>query len=259
MELPVLNFEIVQSFMVCMARVAALLGTLPIIGTGNAPPQVKVMFAFLFSLLLFPVVSPLYSLPDYSAISLATLVLTEAALGIMMGFLVQLIFAAVQMGGTVIGYQMGFAAANVFDPANNTQVSLLAQFNNVIAVLLFFAFNVHHLFFRVLVESFKQLPPGQVNVMGNAGLYLMEMTSHAFELAIKLAAPILALLILSNLTLGIMARIFPQLNAFILSFPINIGVSFIVLGLTLSLFVALLSQEYQALEARFLQLFQTLR
>jgi flagellar biosynthetic protein FliR len=87
---------------------------------------------------------------------------------------------------------------------------------------------------------------------------LMEVANHSIILAIRLSAPILALLILSNLTLGLMARVFPQLNVFMLSYPINIGVSFIVMGLTMSLVAAILQQEFSALADRFLQLFSLL-
>ncbi|NOQ50699.1 MAG: flagellar biosynthetic protein FliR, partial [Desulfuromonadaceae bacterium] len=87
---------------------------------------------------------------------------------------------------------------------------------------------------------------------------VMEVANHSLILSIQLVAPILALLILSNLTLGILSRVFPQLNAFMLSFPINIGVSFIVMGMTLGVFAAMLSKEFSALADRFLQLFSLL-
>jgi len=256
-ELPVLSLGLVQAFLVCLARVAALVSTLPIIGTGSTPPVVKAMTAGLLALLLFPVVHPFIVLPDFSPVGLTVLVVTEAALGLMMGFLCQLIFLAVQVSGEVIGYKMGFAAANIFDPANNAQVSLLAQFQNVFAVLLFFTLRIDHLFLRALVASFRVLPPGHVDPAGGAP-YLLGLFSHTFLLAVQLAAPILALLILVDVVLGVMSRVFPQLNAFIISFPLNIGIAFLVLGITLNLMAVLLQHEFFALEARFLHLFQAL-
>lgn len=87
---------------------------------------------------------------------------------------------------------------------------------------------------------------------------IMEVANHSLVLSVQLVTPILALLMLSNLVLGIMSRVFPQLNVFMLSFPINIGVSFIVMGLTLGVFATMLGKEFSALADRFLQLFNLL-
>jgi len=137
-------------------------------------------------------------------------------------------------------------------------VALISQFQGVFAILIFLSLDIHHLFFRAIVSSFEMLPPGSLNLNGGAIPLLMTVANHSLVLSIQMVAPILALLILSNLTLGIMARVFPQLNVFLLSFPINIGVSFIVMGLTLGIFASMLSQEFSALSDRFLQLFNLL-
>ncbi len=84
---------------------------------------------------------------------------------------------------------------------------------------------------------------------------MIDMLNHSFVLSLRLVAPILALLLLSSLTLGIMARVFPQLNVFLLSFPLNIGISFIVMGLTLGAFASILQGEFLSLSERFLNLF----
>ena len=84
---------------------------------------------------------------------------------------------------------------------------------------------------------------------------IVEVSNHSLILSIRLVAPILAILILSNLTLGIMSRVFPQLNVFMISFPVNIGISFIIMGLTFGLVAQLLQGEFYSLPERFLNLF----
>ncbi len=162
---------------------------------------------------------------------------------------------AAEFAGSIIGYQMGFAAANVFDPTTQQQVALVSQFQGIIAILLFLSLDVHHLFLEALVSSFEMLPPGSMNLSGGAIPMLVDVVNHSLILSIKLVAPILVLLVLSNLTLGIMARVFPQLNVFLLSFPLNIGISFIVMGLTLGVFASILQGEFSALSERILNLF----
>ena len=258
MEIPAFSLITLQGFLICLVRVGSMVGSMPVFSGGQVPMQIKVGLVFLTSMIVFPVVQEFLPGNELAPLSLLLLIFGEAALGLMVGFLAQLIFMAAEFGGSIIGYQMGFAAANVFDPANQRQVALISQFQSVIAILLFLALDVHHLFFEAIVASFSVLQPGSFSFSGDVVPELMNFANHCFILAIKLAAPILALLILSNLTLGIMARVFPQMNVFMLAFPLNIGISFLVMGLTMSVVAGLLQQEFSLLEERFLQLFSLL-
>ncbi len=258
MELPAFTLPMVQGFLICLARVGAMIGSIPVFNGGQVPPQMRLGIVVLFALLVFPVIEGALPSQTYSTLELMVLLGQEVIFGLLVGFLAQLVFMAAEFAGSLIGYQMGFAAANVFDPTTQRQVALISQFQGVFAILLFLALNVHHLFLEAIVASFEMLPPGSLNLAGGAIPMLMEVANHSLVLSIQLVTPILVLLILSNLTLGIMSRVFPQLNVFMLSFPINIGVSFIVMGLTLGVFAAMLSREFSALADRFLQLFSLL-
>nr|WP_320050096.1 flagellar biosynthetic protein FliR [uncultured Desulfuromonas sp.] len=251
MELLLFPVEKLQLALICLARVAAILGSMPVFGSGQVPARAKLILALFMTFLIFPGVEPL--LPSYSfdPLPLMLLIANEALLGIMMGFIARLIFTAVEFGGTIVGYQMGFAAANVYDPQNQRQVSLVSQFQNVFAILVFLALDVHHLFIQALVDSYSQLPPGLLDFSSEAVPFIMELTGHMFVLAIRFSAPILAVLLLSGLVLGILARVFPQLNVFLLSFPINIGMAFIIIGLTMNMVVAMLNREFFSLPETF--------
>jgi flagellar biosynthetic protein FliR len=237
---------------------AAMMGTLPVFGSGTAPARVRLGLTILLTLLIFPVVKPLIPSPDFSILALAVLMASEGLLGLMVGFTAQLVFTAVELGGSIIGYKMGFAAANVFDPQNQRQIELISQYQNIIAILIFLVLDVHHLFIRAIVRSYELLPPGGIDVGGEAVPFLMSLAGHMFSLGIQFSAPVLAVLILSGLVMGILSRVFPQLNVFMLSFPLNIGVGFIVMGLTLSMVFLLLEREFGALTERILHLIEVL-
>ena len=258
MELPAFTLAMIQGFLICLARVGSMLGAIPVFNGGQVPPQMRIGIAFTMALLVYPVVSGQMPQQSFSPLELGVLLGQEVILGLLVGFLAQLVFMAAEFAGSVIGYKMGFAAANVFDPTTQRQVALISQFQGVLAILLFLALDVHHLFLRAIVSSFTMVPPGTLNLSGGAIPMLMDVANHSLILSIQLVAPILALLILSSLILGIMSRVFPQLNVFMLSFPLNIGVSFIVMGMTLGIFAALLSKEFALLADRFLQLFSLL-
>lgn len=258
MTLPHLSIENIQALLICLVRVSALVGSLPIYSGGESPMRVRAGLTLMLTLLIFPVVRVHLPQVVLEPVSILILLAGEALLGLMVGYLARFIFTAVELGGTVIGYQMGFAAANVFDPQNQRQVSLISQFQNVLAILIFLSLNIHHYFIRALVSSFEMLPPGQWDFSGGAIPYLLELAGRMFVLGIQFSAPILAVLLLSGLVLGIMARVFPQMNVFLLSFPLNIGITFLLMGLTLNLLAALLNQEFSDLEQRFQLLFEAL-
>ena len=259
MEPFLVPIEQFQNFLLCLARVIALVAAIPAFAGTGISAQSKVMLAFTTALLLFPAMAPHTPRADFTLPSFGLLVINEVLLGVLIGLTAQLIFAAITFGGTVIGYQMGFAAANIFDPQTTQQLSLMSQFINVLALLACLALNGHHYFFRLIVESYVLLPPGPLDFSAGAVDELMRLTSRMFVLGVKFSAPILALLLIANMVLGILARVFPQLNVFMLSFPINIGISFLVIGLTLGVMFAILRREFDTLPQDLLNLLHLLR
>ncbi|MDR3089567.1 MAG: flagellar biosynthetic protein FliR [Desulfobulbaceae bacterium] len=258
MELQQIPLEQILLFLTILARVAGCIAAIPIFSTSQAPITARVGLIFFTALLLFPVLAPQIQATSFAPLPFTLFIIAETLLGLLLGLTSRLIFTAVEFGGTVIGYQMGFAAANVYDPTGQRQVALLSQFQNVFAILIFLAVDGHHYFFRLAVHSYELLPPGQLRLGGDAVPYLMQLASHMFTLGVQFSAPVLALLLLSGLILGILARVFPQLNVFMLSFPINIGLSFIVIALTLDMVTALLRREFAELPGRLGQLLQLL-
>lgn len=254
MEVQLFAIADLQALLICLCRVGALVAALPLFGSAQVPAQVRLGFALLLTLLVFPLAQPSLPTQELPALGLGIIVVQEILLGALIGLIARLVFTAVQMGGAVVGYQMGFAAANIFDPQTQSQNSLISQFQHTLALLLFLALDAHYLFFEAMVRSFRLLPPGHLNLGGEAVPFLMGLAGNMFSLGVQLSAPILAVLLISGFILGILARIFPQLNVLLLSFPINIGVAFLVIGLTLSLVAALLGREFGALEERLNQL-----
>ena len=247
-----------QRFLICLARVAGFIAAIPVLFANQTPARIRAGFVFMSALVLFPVMEP--SIPEvaFTTGTFLLLMVSEVLLGSIIGLVARMIFTAVEFGGTVIGYQMGFAAANVFDPQGQRQLSLISQFQNVFAILIFLSIDGHHIFFQVAVESYNILPPGVFNISGEAIPYLMTLSSRIFILGVQFSAPILAVLLLSGLILGVLARIFPQLNVFLLSFPLNIGISFTVIALTLPMVAILIRREFDNLGERFLTILQLL-
>lgn len=256
MELDLFFFERWYLFLVILARMAAMVGSLPIFTSSRAAIRIRLGVAVAISLLLFPVLDFSLSQQEMTSVGFGLIILQQALLGLLLGFVVQLIFFAVQFGATIVGYQMGFAAAEILDPQYQQQVPLLSQFQNAIAILIFLALDVHHIIFRVIVRSYKLLPPGDMNITGNAVPYIVAMTGEMFVLGIQLVIPVLMVLMLSMFILGIMSRVFSQLQVFMLSFPINISLALIIIGLSMQMVVFILGREFQGLQERLLYILQ---
>ena len=242
--IPVAQFQL---FLVVLARIAGFVGAIPVFSSTQSPVRLRVGLSVMVAMLLFPAMSSQVEPVSFEPLAFLLFLINESLLGAIIGLVSRLIFTAVEYGATVIGFQMGFAAANVFDPTGQRQIALLSQFQNVFAILIFLAVDGHHLFFTLALHSYELLPPGHLDFSGEAIPYLMELASRMFALGVQFSAPVLVLLLLSGLILGVLARVFPQLNVFLLSFPLNIATAFIVIALTLELAAALLGREFDTL------------
>lgn len=258
MEIDLFSIERWYIFLVILARTAAIIGSLPIFTSSDAAIRIRLAVAVTISLLLFPILDFNLSQEQMTPIGFWLILLQEVLVGLLVGFMVLLIFFAVQFGGTIVGYQMGFAAAEILDPQNQQQVPLLAQFQNVIAILFFLALDVHHIVLRVMVRSYEILPPGNIDLSGNAIPFIVTMTGEMFVLGLQLIIPVLMVLMLSMFILGIMSRVFSQLQVFLLSFPINISVALIIIGLSMQMVYSILEREFQGIHERLLYLLQLL-
>ena len=252
MDIQLIPVEQFQTFLVVTSRVAGFISAIPVLSSAQSPGRVKTGLVFAISLTLFPLMEGAAPRINFAPVPFLMLLIAELLLGLLLALIARLIFTAVEFGATVIGYQMGFAAANVFDPQSERQVALISQFQNVFAILIFLAINGHHHFLQLAVNSYEYLPPGQFNFSGPAIPFLMELATHMFTLGVQFSAPVLAVLLLSGLILGVLARVFPQLNVFLLSFPVNIGAAFIVIALTLNMSASIIRQEFDTLPDRFL-------
>lgn len=254
MEIELFSMDNWYVFLVILARMAATVGSLPIFTNSQAAFRLRLGLAVALTLLLFPVLDLSLAPAQKTPAGLGLLVFRETLLGLLLGFVTQLIFFAVQLGGTVVGYQMGFAAANILDPQHQQQIPLLSQFQNVFAILIFLALDIHHRILEVMVYSYEILPPGRLGLSGGAIPFIAELTGRMFVLGLQLVAPVLVVLMLSMFILGIMSRVFSQLQVFLLSFPINIALALIIIGVGMEMTLLLLQQEFSGLPDRLLRI-----
>jgi len=236
-----------QLFFLVFLRVGAIIMSIPVFDSKSIPIFFKIALAFTTSMALFPILE-LEPLPLINNIfAMGVSVAGEILLGLVIGFSVKLIFAGIQLAGQLAGYQMGMALANVMDPSASQQVPLLAQFNNLIGLLIFISINAHYWFIRALAHSFQMVPPLNVNFSGSLMEHLIKMSGNMFVIGIQIGAPVIAALLITSVAFGLIARTVPQMNVFIVAMPLKIGVGLLFLGFSLPYFSTFLQKIFNGL------------
>lgn len=230
-----LSFPIEQIlvFFFVLVRVGAILFTVPFLESRNIPVLVKVSLAVSVSWLLMPQLT--VSVPPMTSAPLNFVlgVVSEAAIGMIIGLAVQLLFMGVQLAGNVAGYQMGFAIANVVDPASSSQIPMLSQFLNLFAIVLFISLNVHFYFIKALVDGFELIPIWGAHFKPDLFQVIVSLTGKAFLVAVKIGAPVMVSLLLISVALGLIARTVPQMQIFVVAMPLKIILGLTFFGLSL--------------------------
>jgi flagellar biosynthetic protein FliR len=238
MNLPLLTQEAIDSLIFIFLRVSAMIAVMPIFGGDRSIPVIlKGGIALFITFMLFPFVKINYEYQSLGLISMIVSMMSEILVGVIIGFVARFIFAGIQFAGELIGFQMGFSVANAIDPMTSTQVSLISQFQYFMAILIFLILNVHHVFLSAIAESFDKIAPLQFQMSGKLFQTLCIFSKDVFVIAVKISAPVVAVLIFTNIALGIVARTVPQINIFIMGFPLQIALGLIFMGLTAPVFV----------------------
>lgn len=222
-----------ETFFLVVVRTATMLSVFPVFSAAQIPKLARVGLALLISFVIYhtvPVVTPLGTL-----YALATAVVSQVVLGLIVGFVAFLVFMGVQFAGEIVDLQIGFAVANVINPQTQQQVTIIGEFELAMATLLFLVTNSHLLLLQGIGGSFHLLPLPYINLDPSVAGNVMLFVSQAFVVVFKIAAPASVALFLVNVTLGLMARVAPQMNVFVVGFPLQIGVGLIMLGIGIPL------------------------
>lgn len=259
MPLP-LAFTDFPAFLLVLVRVAAILGTMPLLGERMVPRQVKVAMALLLALLLFPAVAGTITprVPDNPLAWVPALVL-EVLVGGVIGFTVRLITSAFEFAGEVMGFVLGLSLAQAVDPQTRLQVPIIGQFLTVLSFLTFLSINAHHVLIGALVTSFEWVPPFGMSVTAGFADLVVDLAFQLFRLGLQIAAPVIAAILLANVGLGIVARAVPQMHVMLVAMPMTIAVGFLVLGLSLPYMAGAMATAYGGLGDTLADLMATLR
>ena len=244
-----------QKFILVFFRVLSVLWLVPLLSSQYVSVIFKAGFALAVAFLLSGSVSPGVPVDvlrnPYSFLLMAA---REVFIGITISFIVRIIFVSVSLAGDIIALQTGFAFARFMDPFTMTQVSVLEQIKNLLAIMIFFAIDAHYILLQALSTSLKVLPLGGATLKEPLLNYIIGATARVFSLGFKIGAPIIVALFLVELAFGMLARMIPQVNVFIEGVPIKILIVVVLLTFSLSIMAPVIAGLFRGTDRDFLNI-----
>ena len=226
-------------------RTLAIFTSAPVFSSRAFPIRARIALAFFIALAAQPSLEgqPIISITGTDA---AGAVMQQVGVGLAIGFAIRVVFAAVELAGEVVGFQMGLNFASFFDPSLNTQSSAVAIFFGQMATFLFIVMDGHLLVLMAVIKSFSAFPVDQNFLEALKQMKLYDLGTDLFASGLWIALPMVGMLMFANLALGIVSRVAPQMNIYAIGFPITLTVGMVGIASTLPMldkpFMALLTQ-----------------
>lgn len=222
-------------FFLVLIRISTFVVTWPVFGVETVSQHIKILFAFVIAIMVFPTLH--FSGTQYSMVkeSLIHMAVREAVIGALMGMLGRIFFFVFQIAGELASLAMGLSSAQIFNPTLGGQSTAIEQFHVAFATLFYLAVNGHHLLLAGLVDSFRLVPLTSELLHTSEFKNMSLIISEIVSIGLRLSAPVMISILVVNVVLGIVGKTVPQMNVLVTSFPINILIGFTILILTLPL------------------------
>ncbi|WP_316369645.1 flagellar biosynthetic protein FliR [Candidatus Thiodiazotropha sp. CDECU1] len=237
---------VITTALLVATRFSPLFLLTPLFAITRVPARVRVLLVLALSALLVTAVGVEPIDPPATLSGLMYAMMNELILGMLLAFGLFTAFGAFLFGGRIIDFQMGFGVANLIDPATQSQAPMLGTVLNLMAVMTFFLLDGHHLLIRGLVYSLQKIPPGstlqEIDVQA-----IIAQFGVMFVYGLAVVAPVVAVLLMLDVGMAVAARTMPQVNMFIVGFPLKIFMGLLVLALSLNYMGPLLEKIYASI------------
>jgi len=222
------------AFVLIFCRFGSMMMLFPGIAENYVAARFRLMFAFSLSFLLLPVLMPRLPQMPTQIPTLAGLVFFEIAVGLFFGTFVRLIMGVLETTGTVIALQTGLSNATILNPALATQSTLPSALLSIIGVTLVFATGLDHMLLRSVMATYDLFPPGGDLMPGDMAQFMAHAMSSSFAIGVGLAMPFLIMGLLMFIALGMMQKLMPVVQLFLIVLPLQIWGGFFLVSVTLA-------------------------
>jgi flagellar biosynthesis protein FliR len=238
---------LVLVYFLVFARTGAMLMLLAPINQAGVPSRVRLMLALAISFALAPGLAHNYPVQSpQTPLALGALVAEEVTAGLLVGAMATIIMSALSVAGSLISTQTGLAYAQLLNPTMGDSEPVLGNFLTLLGGVMIFATNLHHLAIGAIQGSYTLIPPGAALPTGDMAELTVRLVSGSFALGIQLAAPFLVFGFAVNASIGLLARLMPQLQVFFIAMPINLLAGFLVIMLLIGTMMTMFLNYYGA-------------
>jgi flagellar biosynthetic protein FliR len=210
-------------------RITAAFVAAPVFGHKGFPMLPKLFLAFLIALIIFNTVDPLKIKIEPTLWWLTLNAVKEIITGLVLGFVLNMVFYGISFAGNLIGFDMGLMLAEAFNPMEEVNSNIIGDLITIGAILVFFLINGHHYLIRGLSYSFQVVPVGEFTFKQSLYPLIVKYSASVFIIAVKIASPILVSFFLVYIAEGIIARVIPNMQVFFVTQPLKIGIGFAIL------------------------------
>lgn len=230
-------------FGLAFARIVMIMVQAPVFGSRHYNTQIRIGTALALTMVAFPNL-PIPSHMPHDIRGFVLAILTQIVVGLCIGLVSFVIIASAQFGGEMLDIQMGLSVAASMDPSMSGASTLLNRLCFYIAMLLYLIVDGHHQLMIAIYRSFDVVPLTYFRVTGTLIVELIRLTGEIFVIGVQVASPALAALFITQVALGLLARVAPQMNVFMLSFPLNIAIGLMLLSVGLPMIFLLLRHHF---------------
>lgn len=234
----------IVAFFFPLTRILALLAAAPPFNNAGLSVRVRLMIGLAIALAITPALPPIPDIEPASGLGLLILA-QQLIIGFAMGFSLRLVFSAIDLAGYLIGNQMGLGFATAYDPQNTSQTPVVSEFLGILALLVFLAINGHLMVIGTLANSFTFLPIATASAASGTWQNIANSGGIIFSYGVLLSLPIVVALLITNIALGVLGRVAPQLNLMAIGFPITIVLGFAALFVGMAHLAAPFQQAFE--------------
>lgn len=235
----------VFAFIMIFVRFGTALMIMPGIGDSFVPMNIRLLIALAICLVVTPVIQPYIPSPIPPFPTMFVLIIMEFIIGLFMGTIARILMTALDTAGMLISMASGISNAQIFNPSMAMQGSLFGAFLSVMGVTMLFVTNLHHLLIMGLVESYEMFPIGNVPDTGSMADLVSRAVASSFMIGFQIAMPFVVVSLMVYVGMGILSRLMPQIQVFILAIPVQILLALLTMSMALSAIMLFWLSSYE--------------
>jgi flagellar biosynthetic protein FliR len=233
------------------SRLAAIVMLIPGIGESFIPPRIRLAFAFVFALMLFPLIAPIAPAVPGSVSGVAGAVIKEVMIGLMIGAILRLFMSSLAAAGEIVSIQTTLAFSQTANPTQAQPSTTLGTFLGLMGIVLIMTTNLHHMFLSAIVRSYTVFPFHRPVMVADAAQLAIMTVGKSFALGLQLAAPVVVFSLIFNIATGLIGRVMPQFQIFFVATPLMVLLGLSIFALSLGVIGMVWIDRYRELLALF--------